>query len=720
MLDGVQSEVMSLQRVPLNNFRGGLNTRDGAFDLQPNESPDLLNVTISSLVGQLETRKGKTRLDIAGMPASETDFAKQVVVGNGKRFLMLSINGGIYALKPNGEVIKLFAGTAGTIWDFELYSDAAFKDWVYCGNGVDVMQKWDGEAVATVEWKATKGTVPKGGVLCVWENRMFISYVTANVQRVYFSEFGDPEATITEYGFVDVRGSEDDLDAVQDLAVLGARLIILKRRDIFFISSSTTMLNRRIGGPGVWSRFQVAELEDKLYFFNPQGIWSTGGVQVTMESGSINNYFPTNVNQAHLDKARVITTKDTYPRLLVAVPTGTSVVNNTLIEMVPHINFRRIGGRRYLLLPAFMLHTIPASALACWNPAAQVETIVGATLLGAVKEFPVLEITDSFARAKEVHLSNGGKWSAIFNFQLSGATGEVVNEMWQNAVGAFGEGGAIWTSGGEVNKPATEIEVAKMLNATTATLLGVTLYSCFTKVSEEMNGYDIRFFWNPGLQKWTLRFYKWVKNVLTKLSETNITALTIPINAENTRFGTTVSEGVLKAWMNVAGKGWVLVGTLADGTFTKGFSGFEITCPEGKRQNKSTARNFRVGALSEPFGRLSTLFLGATDEGTEIVSHWQSSWMAIQGEEPYERIRRLNVELSGDAVVEVFSDFSELPLFSQTIPKSGGEGSEYRFARVRPEARGRFHSVKFRTLPGGAPFLINAAELAVRGGKEHT
>src|SRR5436190_20182553 len=135
---------MSLQRVPLKDFRGGLNTRDGPFDLMQNESPDLLNVTLSSLVGTLEMRKGKTRLDVSGMPATAPDFMKQVVIGNNKRFLMMSIAGSIYACKPNGEVIKLKTGTAGAIWDFEVFSDLAFKDWVYCSNGVDAPQKWDG------------------------------------------------------------------------------------------------------------------------------------------------------------------------------------------------------------------------------------------------------------------------------------------------------------------------------------------------------------------------------------------------------------------------------------------------------------------------------------------------------------------------------------------------------------------------------------------------
>lgn len=510
---------MALQRVPINNFRGGLNVRDSPFELQPNESPDLLNVTISALVGQLESRKGKTRIDVSGMPNEEANFAKQVVIGANKRYLMMSINGGIWYMNSAGEVKKLFAGTAGAIWDFEVYSDAAFKDWVYCGNGVDAMQKWDGEAAATVEWKATKGSIPKGGVLCVWENRMFITYVSANVQRIYFSEFGDPEATIKEYGFLDVRGPEEDLDAIQDLAVLGARLFVFKRRSVSYVSSSVTLANRRIGSPGVWSRFQVQELEDKLYFFNPQGLFSTAGVAVTMESGSITNYFPEKLSAAHADKVRLMATRDTYPRLLLTLPIEASTTNNILIEMVPHINFRRIGGRRYLLLPAFMLHTFVASSLSTWNPTGAEEIIVG----------------------------------------------------------------------------------------------------------------------------------------------------TIP-------------------------------------------------------------------------GKVSRLFHGTTDEGTEIESHWHSSWMAIQGEEPKERVRRLNVELQGDAIVDVYKDFEETVAFTAVLPKTEpgheseedvlweggkweggiwGEPQAYRFCRVRPETHGRFHAIRFRSLKGGKPFLINVAELVIRGGKEH-
>lgn len=723
---------MSLQRVPVNNFRGGLNTRDGPFDLQPNESPDLLNVTISSLVGQLESRKGKTRLDTAGMPALSAEFMKQVVLSNGIRFLMLSINGGVWACKPNGELIKLFAGTAGTIWDFEQFADIAFKDWVYMGNGVDAPQKWDGIAGATVVWPVAKGALPNGGVLCVWENRMFISYVTANVQRIYFSEFGDPEATIEEYGFLDVRGPEDDLDAVQDLAVLGSRLFVMKRRSVFMITSAVTMQNRRVGGPGAWSRFQTVEMEDKLYFFNPQGLWSTGGVQISMESGSINNYFPKNLNVAEAHKARLVATKDTYPRILLVLPTGESTTNDKLIELIPHINFRRIGGRRYLLLPAFMLHTIPATSLATWNPTAAAELIVGSALVeGAVPQFPSpIAVSDTLQRAEEKPLSNAGKW---------------VKWAWTNTAGMIGKlkaavealvaqeveksEGARWTVG-EFTRAQAEIEILKALHpeATPGApkLASVTVNANFAAAAR--SGYSATLLFqgariSPHISaSSSLTLYRWDAGVATELGKLvrNEINFSLPELFENYRLGITVNGGKVAVWVNT-GAGWVNLIEVADATYIKGYAGFEINTQTAQDvDGKGTFHNFRVAELPATVGRLYKLFNGTTDDGALIEAKYQTSWMSVQGEEPKERLRRLNTELAGDAVVDVFVDFEEAPRFSQGIPLAvGGEGTQYRFSRLRPETHGRFHSVRFRTNTGGKPFLINAAELVLRGGKEH-
>jgi hypothetical protein len=339
---------------------------------------------------------------------------------------------------------------------------------------------------------------------------------------MYLSKAGDPEATTGGYDFIDLRGDDFELEALTDLAVLSDRLYIFKERSVWLMTDPVSFANRRVGEPGCHARFQSDVIEDKLYFFNRQGLWSTAGVAIALETGSITNYFPQNLNAAAIDKVRIVGTQDSYPRILLSIPIGNATQNSVLIELVPHINFRRIGGRRYLLLPAFMLHTFSATSLAAWKP------------------------------------TPSSPW------------------------GVYG---------------------------------------------------------------------------------------------------------------------------------------------------------------GDPNGKLYQYFYGQTDDGTEVSARWQSAWMAIQGEEPFERIRRCNVELSGDCVVDIFRDFEQAPTFSQALPNPPKPASDpivwdgggtwdlaggtwdpakvYRFSRVRPESRGRFHAIRFRTIPGGSPFLINVAEFAVRGGKEH-
>lgn len=513
---------MPLQRVPINNFRGGLNTRDSPFELQPNESPDLSNVTLSALVGQLQVRGGKIRIGAAAMP-SNVDYCVQCVV-NGVAWLMCSMSGVVYNVDQNGNINNLVNGTNGTVWSFAVMPDAAGVDHVWMMNGTDVPQKWTGTGV-TAAWA---GSPPNGKVLKVWKNKMCITGVSANPNIVYFSPGSltvpiDPENTTGNgYGSLILSSQDDEAEGVTELNIFKDWLFVFKARSVYYVTDPGTLSNKRIGGPGCFGRFQsaVCETEDKLYFFNEQGIWSTQGAAVAYEAGSINNWFPANLNMNALARVRMICTQDSYPRILLAMPTGTNARNSMLMECLPLMNFRRIGGRRYLLLPAFMPHTYQMDSIA--------------------------------------------------NFEINGT--------WQ-------------VVGGD---------------------------------------------------------------------STNV--------------------------------------------------------------------------------RLYNLFNGSTDDGVQINAYWKSSWMAIQGEEPFERLRRLNIELSGSATIEVYGDFRKNPDFRKDVPATPAgwdpgainslwddgqvwddgnpwNDQAYRFARLRPESRARFHQINI--ISGLIPYKVNVVELAIRGGKEH-
>jgi hypothetical protein len=473
-----------------------------------------MNVTLTDLVGQLRVRSGKVRL---ADPPAAIDHCRQVVINN-TNFLMASIGGKIYAYNGSSNTwsAALFTGTASTIWDFCQMKNATNVEKVYCSNGTDTSQAWDGVAGSTT---AIAG-VTKAKRILVWRNRLVgIGNVgaTPGVDIIVFSPISgqvpDPEATTGSYDYLQIRGDDDDTSDNVEINVLADRLYVFKRRSVWVITDPGTLAARRLGEPGCYGPFTSDVCHGKLYWYNEQGIWSTGGVAVEYESGQINSWFAANVGVG--GQPRLIATRDAYPRVLVTLPQKVGI-GYQMLELIPSMNFRRIGGRRYVLLPAFMVHDFNSAALGVYR-------------------------------------------------------------LDQNS-----------------------------------------------------------------------------------------------------------------QWMVVGG---------------------------------------------QPLGsRLFQYFSGSDDAGVAINAHWTSSWLGIQTEEPFERIRRLNVELSGDVTVNVFKDFGTTSDFTATVFSDstwdGGvwndgvsiwdtAGSLYRFVRLRPESRGRFHQVQFVSVSGGAPFQINGAELAVRGGKEH-
>lgn len=510
---------MALQRFPLSDYKGGLNLRDGPFDLDKNESPDLLNVTLTDLVGQLQVRGGKTALG-SGFPGGRIDNIVPFNLPGVAPGIMASINGKIYTCSSSGFAWTLrFTGTAGSVWDFAQMQDATGSDWMWCMNGVDAAQKWQGGATTT----AWAGTVPNGKRILVYKNKMVVTTTATLAWRVLFSQFGDPEATTGGYDSVEIRGPGDEAAAVTDLNVLADRLIVFKSKSVWSMTDATSGANRRIGEPGCFGRFQSAVCENKLWFLNEQGVWSTNGLDVSLESGQLGNFFPSRdvpvsqsqVNLTQLGLARLTATRDSYPRVLVCLPMGLDLFNSRVLELVPHINFRRIGGRRYILLPAYMLHTFSASCLSSMTLLDNAHILVGGDDSGANKAY----------------------------------------------------------------------------------------------------------------------------------------AYFVP---------------------------------------------------------------------------------GQNDDGADISAHWLSSWIGVQEQEPIERLRRLNAQISGDAQIDIYVDFNTVtPVFTgQMLSNATWDGGiwndgapwdvvGYGFRRLRPETRGRYHAIKVSNVAGGIPFSVANMELALRGGKEH-
>lgn len=503
---------MGLQRWPINDFRGGLNTKDGPFELEPNEARDLLNVTLTRR-GAISQRLGKTRFDSSGFPANKVaEHMRNWYRTPSDRRLMLSIDGTVYECSTVGALTSKNAGTAGTIWSFEQATDAAGTQYLWMLNGSDTPKKYDGTTVSN--WA---NSPPNGTMMRLWQNRMVIAGVAATPQRLFWSAIGDPESPATTYGsnFKDMKITDDDLDPITWLEVLGDYLVVFKRQSVWVVTDPNTFATRRIGSPGCEDRFQSAVIGGKVYYFHRSGIWSTGGVNAPVfESVKVENYITDNLDYSKVAKVRVAASRDR--RLYVAMPFTASAGNNRLLEFIPDMVTAGTQGSRSARTGAWTVHDLPVASLATFRP----------------------------------------------------------------------------------------------------------------------------------------------------------------INTD------------------------VLMGGASDAA------------------------------------KLHELFLGTSDDGVAINAYWVSSWKSIIAEEMLERVRRLNVQFSGDLVVDLFQDFQDASKFSGTMSTitdadpywDGGDwdGGQWDTAspaflgRLRPEKRGRYHSVKISNNVLNKTFTVYTIELAIRGGKEHT
>lgn len=363
---------MGLQRFPLSGFSGGWNLRDAPQALQPNEAQDLLNVTLADVIGALQQRAGKTRFDnTTPLTARVDNFQVWYPDTSGSlKYIFASVDGDIYRINASGVPSLLYNGTSGTIWDFEQATDVANNLYMWCMNGTDPPQKID-TAGAISAWG---GSPPNGTILKLWRNRMAVSGVAANPQRVFFSDIGNPEAPVGDYStnWVDIKGTEEDLVPITALESFSDDLYTFKVKSIWAITNGNSPWdNQRIAtGLGTEGRFQTAILQSKMYFFNRQGVWSlTSDLRVTEESDPIKPLWSTRVNPTALTKARLIASPKN--RILCALPLDNNAQNSHVLEFVPNLNFRKIGLRRSLTMPSICLHDYPVSAFCIFRPGAE-------------------------------------------------------------------------------------------------------------------------------------------------------------------------------------------------------------------------------------------------------------------------------------------------------------------------------------------------------------
>lgn len=148
-----------------------------------------------------------------------------------------------------------------------------YNDDLYGGNTIESYLKWDGTTFTEY------ASAPKGNILEIFEDRMFIAGVTANPGTVYFSGIAAP----TTFAGADILNPLGT-DAVTGLKNYYGQLLIFKQESIWkctfvydqVVSLFVQKLELQSGNYGACDRKCVTWAENDIWFFTGREVRSIG------------------------------------------------------------------------------------------------------------------------------------------------------------------------------------------------------------------------------------------------------------------------------------------------------------------------------------------------------------------------------------------------------------------------------------------------------------
>jgi len=217
--------------------------------------------------------------------------------------------------------------TAGAEFGWQVYDDELWG----C-NGVENYFKYDGTTFTQY------ASAPKGNILQIFEDRMFVSGVSTEPLSVYYSNVGNP-AIFSGTDVVKPLGT----DFVTDLKNYYGVLMIFKRDSIWkmtFVYEQVAAaflpkLEQQSGNYGASSRKAVTWVENDLWFFNGREVRAIG--YTDQQSGVfginrsvISEPIKETLKLINIDNMESVATYYYNRRFYLAVPLGATNANNTV------------------------------------------------------------------------------------------------------------------------------------------------------------------------------------------------------------------------------------------------------------------------------------------------------------------------------------------------------------------------------------------------------
>lgn len=190
-------------------------------------------------------------------------------------------NGTSYILRAKGTKLQLYNTTTGVWGDLaptytagKYFGFIVYDDLLYGGNGAEAFFKWDGTTFTDI------ASAPKGNVLEVFEDRMFVSGVDAEPLTIYYSKIADPTDWSNSAYVLKPLGT----DSVVALENYYGQLLIFKKESIWKLtfvydqvaSAFVPKLEVQSNNYGACSKKAVSWVENDLWFFTGREVRSIG------------------------------------------------------------------------------------------------------------------------------------------------------------------------------------------------------------------------------------------------------------------------------------------------------------------------------------------------------------------------------------------------------------------------------------------------------------
>lgn len=325
----------------LTDFKGGLYLSLNEEMIPRNATPLAQNVRIAD--GTLRTAPGYQRYidapvpNALGNPASIGSLMKFYRDGGNSRYLLAAAGGRVLYWDPSGGVngawTEIGSGFTNDTFDFLNYQNDT-TEMVIIGNGIESTMKWTGPSPGGTSLEVLGGTPPKMKSMALHFERLWCIGDSTNPNRADYSNKMNPE-----------DWDESDEDKAGHIDVLtwdGGVLLGLSNIFDDVVLYKTHNMFRVIGTyPGEYELRQVFSTRSAIaersivsegtlaFHLCHDGIYVYDGTQASILGGErIKSYFKS-LNQAALPGACAEVYND---KLYMAVPEGTGMVNNAVIE----------------------------------------------------------------------------------------------------------------------------------------------------------------------------------------------------------------------------------------------------------------------------------------------------------------------------------------------------------------------------------------------------